>query len=59
MAQWPVDHDWYFSKLKIDDIWLIDYFGGPAIIPVADYYQASPKFSKVQKGQNSLGAILE
>ena len=42
MEDWPASHDFYFSKLNITDIWLIDFFGGPSIIPVEDYFNADP-----------------
>eukprot|EP00521_Asterionellopsis_glacialis_P011549 CAMPEP_0195306140 /NCGR_PEP_ID=MMETSP0707-20130614/37048_1 /TAXON_ID=33640 /ORGANISM="Asterionellopsis glacialis, Strain CCMP134" /LENGTH=296 /DNA_ID=CAMNT_0040370349 /DNA_START=188 /DNA_END=1078 /DNA_ORIENTATION=- len=38
MAHWPKDHEWVFAKLNIQDIWLIDYFGGASILDVDAYY---------------------
>jgi len=38
MAQWPSGHKWVFAKLNIQDIWLIDYFGGASILDVDAYY---------------------
>lgn len=38
MAAWPSDHEWIIAKLKIDDIWLIDYFGGASILDIDAYY---------------------
>jgi|TARA_B110000208_G_C11404058_1_gene297081 hypothetical protein len=31
-----------FYKVDIDNIWLIDFFGGAANITVADYFKAAP-----------------
>ena len=39
MAYWPADHDWVIAKLVIQDIWLIDYFGGASILNVDEYYK--------------------
>jgi hypothetical protein len=38
MANWPRDHNWIIFKMDIQDVWLIDYFGGAAIISPADYF---------------------
>jgi hypothetical protein len=37
MKQWPVGHEWLVAKLEIQDIWLIDFFGGASILNVDDY----------------------
>jgi len=42
MKSWPSDHNWEIFKLEIDRIWLIDFFGGAADIPVANYTKAIP-----------------
>ena len=31
-------HDFYLAKLTITNIWLIDFFGGAATVPVTAYY---------------------
>ncbi|KAG8232955.1 hypothetical protein J437_LFUL011447 [Ladona fulva] len=38
MKNWPKDHNWFFAKLKIESICLLDYFGGPKYISVDDYF---------------------
>jgi len=38
MKSWPVDHNWLMYKLDIEQIWLIDYFGGAANVSIRDYY---------------------
>lgn len=40
MRDWPQDHGWTIVKLQIEDVWLIDYFGGASIIKVKDYFAA-------------------
>ncbi|XP_063226656.1 protein CREG1-like [Bacillus rossius redtenbacheri] len=46
MKTWPTDHNWYFAKMKIDQIILLDYFGGPKNIPVKEYLAVSPEVSR-------------
>ena len=41
MNNWPPSHDWFTGKLTIDSLWLINMFGGAAIIDAADYYAAN------------------
>jgi Pyridoxamine 5'-phosphate oxidase len=38
MSNWPIDHHWVIFQLRIQDIWLIDYFGGASIISPRDYF---------------------
>jgi hypothetical protein len=40
MQSWPVHHNWVILKLVIQDIWLIDYFGGASILDVDEYHAA-------------------
>jgi len=42
MKTWPADHQFKVTKLQIHDIWLIDFFGGAANIPLANYTAAKP-----------------
>lgn len=42
MKAWPVGHGWEFWQLKISDVWLIDFYGGAAIVSPADYFAAPP-----------------
>lgn len=37
MKTWPTGHEFHFYKMKLTSVWLIDYFGGAAIIPVDEY----------------------
>lgn len=38
MTSWPDDHSWKIHKLVMDEIWLIDIFGGASFISPEDYY---------------------
>ena len=40
MTEWPVDHSWFFCKLDIENILLLNYFGGAITVPVDDYFNA-------------------
>lgn len=40
MASWPKDHNFKFTKLNIEHVWLINFFGGAANIPVKEYFAA-------------------
>uniref|UniRef100_A0A2P2HY99 Protein CREG1-like n=1 Tax=Hirondellea gigas TaxID=1518452 RepID=A0A2P2HY99_9CRUS len=42
MLEWPTDHDWFFARLAIRHIYLLDFFGGAKVITPEDYYAASP-----------------
>merc|ERR1711957_821840 len=37
--QFPAGHSFYVTKLAIDGIWLIDIFGGAAVICPSDYFK--------------------
>jgi len=36
--KYPDDHHFYVAKLNVDGIWLIDFYGGAAIISPKDYF---------------------
>ena len=38
MQQWPIDHHWTIVKLVVQDVWLIDYFGGATVLTPEQYY---------------------
>ncbi|XP_041930234.1 protein CREG2 [Alosa sapidissima] len=42
MKKWPVGHKWFFMKLAIEQVWLQDWIGGVSIIPLDEYFKASP-----------------
>jgi len=42
MPTWPADHGWFFAKLKIGNILLLDFFGGAKKISVKEYFKATP-----------------
>lgn len=42
MAKWPVGHNWFFMKLELIQVWLQDWIGGISLIPLEDYFKATP-----------------
>ncbi|XP_060944891.1 protein CREG2 [Limanda limanda] len=42
MAKWPVEHKWFFMKLELIQVWLQNWVGGVKLIPIEDYYKATP-----------------
>lgn len=42
MKAWPTGHEFFFATIDITDIWLIDYYGGAALIDPADYFASKP-----------------
>ncbi|XP_051870251.1 protein CREG1 isoform X2 [Pristis pectinata] len=46
MASWPPDHGWYFAKLNITNIWVLDYFGGLKTVTPEEYYNAKPEYER-------------
>lgn len=45
MTDWPKDHNFQYFKLIVEDIFLIDWFGGPKPLSVAEYFQPEREFS--------------
>lgn len=46
MPDWPKDHNFQYFKLNIEGIFLIDWFGGPKPLSVAEYFQPGCEFSR-------------
>ncbi|NWH79556.1 CREG1 protein, partial [Piaya cayana] len=42
METWPKDHNWFFAKFNITNIWVLDYFGGLKIVTPEEYYSVKP-----------------
>lgn len=42
MKNWPAGHDWMVSYLQLEQIWLIDIFGGASIVPPETYWAWKP-----------------
>lgn len=42
MIDWPTDHDWFFAKFNITQVWVLDYFGGLKSVSPDEYFQVSP-----------------
>eukprot|EP00092_Neocalanus_flemingeri_P047174 GFUD01053368.1.p1 GENE.GFUD01053368.1~~GFUD01053368.1.p1 ORF type:complete len:225 (+),score=58.54 GFUD01053368.1:42-716(+) len=43
MPEWPEDHGWFFAKLDIKNILVLDFFGGAVTVPLEEYFNANPK----------------
>eukprot|EP00591_Stephanopyxis_turris_P013384 CAMPEP_0195520928 /NCGR_PEP_ID=MMETSP0794_2-20130614/17625_1 /TAXON_ID=515487 /ORGANISM="Stephanopyxis turris, Strain CCMP 815" /LENGTH=248 /DNA_ID=CAMNT_0040650371 /DNA_START=75 /DNA_END=818 /DNA_ORIENTATION=+ len=39
MRYWPTGHEFFVAKIVIQNLWLIDIFGGASIIDVEEYFQ--------------------
>ncbi|KAM3850716.1 protein CREG1 [Diretmus argenteus] len=42
MIDWPSDHNWFFAKFNITQVWVLDYFGGIKTITPDEYFKATP-----------------
>ncbi|XP_042315496.1 protein CREG1 [Sceloporus undulatus] len=42
MATWPPDHNWFFAKFNITNVWVLDYFGGIKTVTPEEYFNAVP-----------------
>mmetsp|Transcript_28718 Transcript_28718/g.37675 ORF Transcript_28718/g.37675 Transcript_28718/m.37675 type:complete len:208 (+) Transcript_28718:138-761(+) len=41
MEDWPTDHGWKVTKLNIENIWMVNFFGGAIDVNVEDYFAAN------------------
>ncbi|XP_021514820.1 protein CREG1 isoform X2 [Meriones unguiculatus] len=41
MKTWPSSHNWFFAKLNITSIWVLDYFGGPKVVTPEEYFNVT------------------
>lgn len=42
MKTWPADHKFFFAKMNILNIYVLDFFGGAAKVDVNEYFNANP-----------------
>lgn len=49
MADWPTDHNWFFAKMNISQVWVLDYFGGVKKVTEEEYYNASQRCESQHK----------
>ncbi|XP_071003550.1 protein CREG2-like [Oncorhynchus clarkii lewisi] len=42
MKKWLVGHNWFVMKLQLTQVWLQDWVGGVSLIPLEDYFKATP-----------------
>lgn len=47
MAKWPVGHNWFFMKLDLIQVWLQDWVGGVSLVPLEDYFKATPFWDRI------------
>jgi len=43
MGTWPAGHGWFVAKMKVENILLLDWFGGAQTIKIDDYMNATPQ----------------
>uniref|UniRef100_UPI00398F6B11 protein CREG1 n=1 Tax=Pristiophorus japonicus TaxID=55135 RepID=UPI00398F6B11 len=53
MADWPHDHKWYFAKLNITNILVLDYFGGVKTVTPEEYYNVKPEYKRNLNGERT------
>jgi len=53
MAGWPINHSWIIGKIEIQDIWLLDFYGGASIIDTKEYFAATPTPTTFNYGDNA------
>jgi len=49
MQYWPHDHEFFVGKLEIEDLWMLDWFGGASILDVDEYFEADLKVLEIEK----------
>jgi len=42
MSSWPSDHGWFFAKLDIESVLVLDFFGGVKEVTPEEYFAATP-----------------
>ncbi|TRY81507.1 hypothetical protein DNTS_009916 [Danionella cerebrum] len=42
MKKWPPGHQWFFMKMVLQQVWLQDWFGGVSVVPLEEYFKATP-----------------
>jgi len=42
MSSWPSDHGWFFAKLDIESVLVVDFYSAIKEVPLEDYYAATP-----------------
>lgn len=56
-ANFPPDHGFFASKLEIDGVWLIDFYGGAPVITPEEYFAADPSNDYREVEQRPLQAV--
>ena len=42
MEDWPKDHHFFIAKLKVENVLILDFFGGASQVNIEDYFSAKP-----------------
>ena len=40
MQDWPTDHGWKVKKMELENVWILDFYGGVTPVTVEDYLHA-------------------
>jgi hypothetical protein len=48
MRDWPVGHHFQVYLLDLDDVWMLDTYGGGGSVPLDEYFAVQPKNSRAQ-----------
>ena len=55
MASWPADHSWKIHKLVMDEVWLIDIYGGATFVNVDEYYNVNMNALDLEARNGAIG----
>lgn len=55
MQDWPDDHAFGAWEVVVDEVHLLDYYGGMAVIPAGDYYGAQAPPDEKEEGARASG----
>lgn len=55
----PPGHSFYAAKLVVDGVWLIDFYGGAAIIPPAEYFAVNQSSGLMRGVQMQIPSAMQ
>lgn len=58
MEHWPRNHRFYFQKLIVEDLFFLDWFGGPPAISVEEYFETEVDLSWQNKMSGRISKFL-
>lgn len=59
MKKWPPGHNWFFMKLVLQQVWLQDWVGGVSVIPLEEYFKATPFWEKRATSYSENGTRID